>query len=78
MDALGQIANGLFNSMTNDTRCFVLVSLVGVERSLRDEAVRKWNAEDASDTGSEAREEDVLMETGWLAKRELASLGDQE
>ena len=77
MDALGQIANALFNSMTNDTR-FVLVSLVGVERSLSDEAVRKWNAEDASDTGSEAREEDVLMETGWLAKRELASLGNQE
>ena len=75
--------------MVNDTRRFALVRLVGVyflacdaervgvERRLREKTVQKWNAEEASDTGGEAREEDVLMEAGRLAK-ELASLGDQE
>lgn len=63
---MGQIANALFNDMVNDTRRFALVCLVSVrflacdaervsvKRSLGDETVRKWNAEEAGDTGGEA------------------------
>jgi hypothetical protein len=63
---LGQIANALFNDMVNDTCRFALVCLVsvrflaydaervGVKRRLGNETVRKWNAEEASDTGGEA------------------------
>ena len=86
MDALGQIANALFNDMVNDTRHFALVCLVGVyflacdaervgaEPRLRDEIGWKWNAEEASDTSSEGL--GGRRPNGSWA--ELASLGDQE
>lgn len=45
--------------------------------SLRDEAVRKGQAQDAGDTGCDAEEKYIPVKTGRLAQREFATLGDE-
>ena len=50
---------------------------LGVKGGLGDEAVWEGQAEDASNAGGEAKEEEVPVEYGWLSERELAALGDE-
>ena len=49
----------------------------GVEGSLRDEAVREREAEEARDGGGDAEKENVPVKAGWLAEWELGALGDE-
>lgn len=50
---------------------------LGMEWSLRNKPVRKWQAENARNTGCQAKEEDIPVETSGFTKREFATLCDQ-
>lgn len=47
-----------------------------MEGSLRNEAVREGNAEEAGNAGCEAEEKDVPVKTGGFAEGKFGALGD--
>ena len=48
-----------------------------MERSLRDEAIGKRNAKQSGDSCSQAKKEDIPMETGRLAEGKFCALSNQ-
>jgi len=79
-EALGEVADSLFDDVVDDTGCFAFVGFVWagdlagdaegfcVERGLGDKAVGEGYAEKAGDEGCKTEEEDVPMEAGWFTQ----------
>lgn len=90
-EALGEVGDALFDDVGDlkGVAAFILALLVelldglgdaeglGVERSLGDETIGEWQAEDAGDTGGAAKEEQVPVEASRFAKRELGALSNE-
>ena len=85
---MSKIAHALFDDVVDDAgdgswgclfggigNLFCDAEGVGVEGRLGDEAVGEGNSEKAGESRGETQEEDVPVEAGGFAKRELGSLG---
>lgn len=85
-ETLGEIADPLLDDVVGDADSLALVVIIGVgyltgyaqragmEGCLRNQTVREGKPEQSSNTGSQAKKEDIPVETCGLAQREFRSL----
>lgn len=88
-EALGEVADALLDDVVGDANGFAFVGVVFVgdvagdaesgcvERCLGDETVGEGNTQETGHEGGDSEQPEVPVEAGWLAQRELGSLGDK-